>query len=279
MKVKDVNACNNLVIQIESLHKLNKKSFDVVILDECESILKQFSSSTMNKPIDVFNCLQAQLSFCNKVIFADAFFTNRSLNYLKSFDEKITFIKNNSAPDERDAVEIEDFNKTIIRSCKDDENNYCVFNSKTELKVLEAYFDGAFLDENKKALFYHADKGDEMDMGLQDINKTWIKSLVGASPKITVGCSFAEKHFHNVFVKGSASSCCVRDTFQSIMRARHLINNTLYFSIDQRRVQTESKKQEQHIKDHVMKLENRKKLTVKIMKKYVTSNNTDNAEK
>ena len=102
-----------------------------------------------------------------------------------------------------------------------------------------------------------------MDIGLQDINKTWIKSLVGASPKITVGCSFTEKHFHNVFVKGSASSCCVRDTFQSIMRARHLINNTLYFSIDQRKVKTESKKQEQHIKDHVMKLENRKKLTVK----------------
>ena len=85
-KVKNVNECKNLVIQIESLHKLNRNSFDIVILDECESVLKQFSSSTMSKPIDVFNSLQAQLSCAKKVIFADAFFTNRSLNYVKSFD-------------------------------------------------------------------------------------------------------------------------------------------------------------------------------------------------
>ena len=280
MKVEDVNKCQNLIIQMESLHKLNKQSFDVVILDECESILKQFSSTTMSKPIDVFHCLQAQLSFAKKVIFADAFFTNRSLNYIRSFDEGITFIKNNAAPEERDAIEIEELNKSIVKSCKREENNYCVFNSKTELKVLEGYFVGAFLDENKKALFYHADKSDEMDKGLQDINNTWkVNSLVGASPKITVGCSFTEKHFHNVFVKGSASSCCVRDTFQSIMRARHLINNTLFFTIDRRKVKAESKKQEEHIKEHIMKLENRKKLSMKIMKKYVKSNNTNNVEK
>ena len=191
MNVKNVNDCKNLVIQLESLHKIDKNSFDVIILDECESILKQFSSTTMKKPIDVFNTLQAQISCASKVIFADAFFSNRSLNYVKSFDEKITFIKNNTAPDVRDAVEIENINENIVQSCKDGNNNYCVINSKEELKGLESFYNGAFMGQTNKALFYHADKSDSMDTGLKTINDTWgVRNLIGASPKITVGCSF-----------------------------------------------------------------------------------------
>ena len=152
---------------------------------------------------------------------ADAFFTNRSLNYAKSFDEKITYIKNNTAPDKRDAIEITNFNKTIIERFTEGENNYCVYTSKTELKELEVKFDTVKecipALEDKNALFYHADKSDKMDEGLQNINEVWsANNIVAVSPKITVGCSFTEKYFHNVFVKGCPRSCCVRDTFQSI---------------------------------------------------------------
>lgn len=257
---------------MESLHKLNKNSFDIVILDECESVLKQFNSDTMKKKeLDVYNVLLGQLSFCDKAIFADAFFTNRSMNFIKSFDEKVTFIKNNTSPDKRDAVEIEKFNDTVLKSCENGDNNFVVYNSKTELKLLENSFN-TFKQyapgcNNKTALFYHADKSDAMDIGLQNINNTWLQNnLIGISPKITVGCSFTEKHFHNVFVNGTASSCCVRDTFQSIMRARHLINNKLYFSISKLKVSKVKKTKEMEMTEIIEKANKINVLTKKILK-------------
>ena len=100
---KDVSKCDNLVIQLESLWKImaNGKvlSFDLIILDECESVFNQFTSSTflnnMNKlkNIDTFRYLTNN---AKQVIFMDAFITKRTIETIRTFrpNDKIKMINN-----------------------------------------------------------------------------------------------------------------------------------------------------------------------------------------
>ena len=54
------------------------------------------------------------------------------------------------------------------------------------------------------------------------------------SPCNTIGCSYAppdeEPYFHQVWIN-AYPTCCVRDTFQTQMRVRHLKNNVMKFCL------------------------------------------------
>ena len=89
----------------------------------------------------------------------------------------------------------------------------------------------------KDSIFYYAEGNDKDIRNLTDINNIWGKSkLIATSPSITVGCSFSpdndriNPHFDKTYVN-AFPSCCVRDTFQQIMRVRHTKTNTLIFSL------------------------------------------------
>jgi Origin of replication binding protein len=82
---------DKLIISVESLLNIpSNKTFDIIVLDECESILKQFSSpTTEGKHIIQFQRLMWLIANANKVIFADAFITNRTLDLCRSFHTEV----------------------------------------------------------------------------------------------------------------------------------------------------------------------------------------------
>ena len=43
-KQQQLESAHNLVLQVESLHRVGDRVFDLVVLDECESILTQLTS-------------------------------------------------------------------------------------------------------------------------------------------------------------------------------------------------------------------------------------------
>jgi len=278
----DINNCDRLVIQMESLHKLNdNNNFDIIIMDECESSLKQFSSQTMSFPLKVFNTLQKKIIHADKIIYADAFLSNRSLDYVKSFNEEITFIKNLKLPEKRNAIEIEGddkFDDEIINSVENkNENVFVVYNNKTKLITFESNI--KLLQKrvetwkNKKALYYHANKSDKMGEDLKEVNKVWnLQNLVCVSPKITVGVSFTERHFDTLYIKASSSSCVPRDTFQSSMRPRYIKNNLLKYSIETQNIKTEDIKKQKIIENEIQNIEDKKELLLKITKEEIKNN-------
>ena len=75
------------------------------------------------------------------------------------------------------------------------------------------------------ALVYHAKVSDSVFDSLDNINTSWkAASMVITSPTNTIGCSYSpegEPDFNAVYVNATPT-CCVRDTFQTQMRVRHL---------------------------------------------------------
>ena len=78
-----------LIIQIDSLMHLwsgnegsFKKAYDMIILDESESLLAHIDEKTMEKKeIGIFNFFNALLKQCGKILFMDGDMSQRSLTF------------------------------------------------------------------------------------------------------------------------------------------------------------------------------------------------------
>ena len=287
----DLNIHDNLVIQIESLTKLNG-NYDLIILDESESILKQFSSSTMNEKYGLtFNTFHRIIMNSKKVIFADAFIKSRTIDYVRAFEKtSFTMIINKSSPVIRKAFQIspDKMNDMLIADLKNGKKIYCFFGSQTKLKNFEEIMK-SHKDLNIKYESYHSDsKNDET---LKNVKDNWRNlDLIITTSKLTVGVSYTvENHFDKIYCVFSNHSCCVRDVMQSLMRVRHITDNELYFSIpSERQLKMEASKQYlnyQIIEDYNnFKLfnNNKKKLFIDKIKNIIDNEkniNNDNKEK
>ena len=96
-----------LIVQIDSLMQiLNKndgfiingkfKAYDMIILDESESLLAHIDEKTMErKEIEIFDFFNAILKQCGKILMMDGDVSDRSLSFAKNYGD-LTYIKNNN---------------------------------------------------------------------------------------------------------------------------------------------------------------------------------------
>lgn len=97
-----------LIVQIDSLMQiLNKsdgvlkKGYDMIILDESESLLAHIDEKTMQKKeIGIFNFFDALLKQCGKVLYMDGDVSQRSLSFAKYYGD-LTYIKNKNVEGNR----------------------------------------------------------------------------------------------------------------------------------------------------------------------------------
>ena len=101
-----------LIVQIDSLLQvLNKndgfitegkfKAYDMIILDESESLLDHIDGKTMEKKeIDIFYFFNAILEQCGKILMMDGDVSERSLSFAKNYGE-MTYIKNKNVQGNR----------------------------------------------------------------------------------------------------------------------------------------------------------------------------------
>jgi hypothetical protein len=116
-KEKEIHE-DRIIISLESLHKLKNLDYDYVIIDECETILKNLDGETMNgKTLNNFNILKEIIMKCkNKIICADAYLSNRTIEFFNENykHEKKTIIINNVPTNERKAFYYMNNNIIII---------------------------------------------------------------------------------------------------------------------------------------------------------------------
>jgi hypothetical protein len=242
---KDINkknrkSYNNMVCQLESLYTI-KDFYDLVIVDESESILKQFSSSTMaerTKESDEirFNLVYPKFNTIIKnaknVIWADAFIQDRTLMTARRFtDDEILFIENTYQPYERKAVKIGENKKQFIENtlrlikAKPNEKNVIISSSKDVAIKLENLL--------PKAIAFHSDADDELKTKMKDVNELWkdYDNIIYTS-SITVGVNYdrIDIPFNNLFIFFNVCCGCIRDYFQASLRARNITSNTLYYA-------------------------------------------------
>jgi hypothetical protein len=236
---------NRVAVQMESLHRIEDGYYDLVIWDECESCLKQLSSDkTMKKLNKVVAVIEHIMNTTDKLLFMDAFLSDRSLNFVKNFraNRSIQCYINKWRHSGRKATPIfyRDMRiskkilvENIFKRIRAGENIVLFTSSKGFGDYVMDLFEKNFGD-TKKAMFYCKDTDDKiMKEHLDDVNKAWIQfNLLIFSPKIIQGVSFDMIHFDKMFVYAYSGSCCVRDVNQAMVRVRNFRDDDIIFLIN-----------------------------------------------
>lgn len=221
------------IISLESIHKLNSLQYDLVLLDECEEILANFTSETLaGKYWDSFQTLAAIINNATKVFYCDAFVTNRTLSLCKKLaaDRPCVYLRNHTLP-ERAAQELteNDFLARVNADAIEGKKNFHVFSQLKHLKNQLASLPSEYVE---KAEIYHSERDSANKKRLLAIDTHWRAcSGVFISPQITVGVSYSEPNqFDTTYIK-AGDSCSVRSIFQMSLRVRHTKTGQLFFSI------------------------------------------------
>jgi len=230
----DINTTQCLMIQMESLHKLNGLiPYDLMILDESESCLKQFASETTMKIhlYEVVAAFEKIVKECTKMIICDAFMTMRSVALLSLRSIDSTIIRTNlHIARERRATKLDSkshFVNHLVGCLRSGAKCYAVVASKQMIKDFEDKYGNEF-----KILSYHGDKDDKHIRTLDNVNQKWTKEgfqLVITTATITVGINCNAKYFDYIYLYGSTYGATPRDLLQSHMRVRHISTDTIYY--------------------------------------------------
>ena len=250
--------CRYLAIQFESLknisHITEDTAYDLVILDESESVLSQVSSTTNGESsYQNFNTLIDLFHYAKKFVIADAYLMQRSLSFAKDVSDickkKIIYNVNEYKEIGRVAKVLGNaktlyelptlqskFMNHMIKSLKEGKKIVAAVGSKTYMENLKAgILEAMGPDFDSKIRMYSSKSGDDIMNDLKDINKAWADPnimLVIYTTKITVGVDFNLKDvFDCCYIYGTSTCPIARDLMQSHFRVRHLKDNVVYIAL------------------------------------------------
>lgn len=222
---------DKIIVQMESLHHLTKeplKPFDLVVLDEIESILYQFSSETIlmnsESTFDLLYkiCEQKQ----TKLVALDADYNIRAHEFMKSFGayEMVqNFYKN-------DVIKIEltnnlDFFIDDIKRAIKKKQNICIIGLSTKM----LYQIAEKLDKiDVKYILHTRDSDDILKKKLTDVNELWSEyQVVMFSPTISVGVDHTLKYFDKVYSIIIPDCASPRIYLQMLGRIRNMKNDNI----------------------------------------------------
>lgn len=241
---------DKLIIQLESLMNLDKDNnnddfiddeyikempqYDLIIIDEIESILNQFDSSTFKgKNKDIYEYLYYIIKGSKKIISLDGDMNNRALNYISQFGEMKTIINEynenvrtfilSSKRDKFNNELLKEVDKAIIENKK-----ICLCSmSKSETII----YNKLLLEHNDKLriLLINGDTGDDEKKLLQDIKNNILNyDIFIYSPSIEAGVNIDIKNcFNKLFCILSDCSASQRSFLQMTARIRHLNDNNI----------------------------------------------------
>lgn len=225
-----------LCIQIESLHKVTR-DYDIVVMDECETILNNFSSSTMSKVKDCWEKLVSCVKLSSHCILADAFILQRTLDFIKGLvgnQEKVVMV-HNTRPylENRKAIQISQdvFDDHLINSLNNNKRVVNISSSRTDLLAIHKRLLEDCKDKNIKIYDKDSNKDD-----LRDVNGIWSQcDFIGYTPVIQTGVSYMSNPFDICYAKLKSTNL-VRDAMQMLMRCRVLEDNTMYYALNKRQI-------------------------------------------
>jgi hypothetical protein len=245
-----------LIVQAESLHRLSSSSFspyDLVIMDESESILCQMHSVTTHGKNMIANheMLERVIQTAKNVLFADAFMSDRTFHVARQLRGMATsphLIQNTFQPYERVAIHLASVEKDvrvanlgglcerIMSALAAGRRIVVIWTSKRRGDwFVEHFLKGTAYTY----VFYNSASTKEEQAGLRDVNQTWSEvQCLMMTTSITVGISYdvkaEEERFDEAFLYASSASALPRDIAQSLLRVRVLKANRLTYVLDTR---------------------------------------------
>jgi hypothetical protein len=241
IKTKKIYESNKLVICLNSLYKLSKRSigYKIVIIDEIETLLiKWFNNSTLKEyKLECWNQFLRLLRSADKVIFLDAFTSKLTTNFIKNLGFKNDYIIYQMPIIESNRnVKIVNklsnwFNK-IIELLKDNKKVFIFYPYKSgqvfrKIPAMEDFKKILIKETNKSGVCYNADSDDIILKELKNINKSWGEhDFVITNTKITVGINYELNDFDTVFLS-IADFNLARDITQVSYRCRNIQSSNI----------------------------------------------------
>ena len=223
---------DRIIVQLESLHFLLRNllipQFDFIILDECESILYQFSSETMGTLAkDTFDLLLYLCTSENtKIMALDADWGIRSNLFLKSIG-KCQVIHNQYMDVDRIILftgNYEYFIKQIMEAIDKGENIAIVGLCTRKLEEIAQMLK----EKDIKYVIHTRNTGDPLKKELKNVNEFWKKfQVVLFSPTISVGVDFSVEHFDKIFSYVIPNTASSRIYGQMLGRVRKIKHNNI----------------------------------------------------
>jgi hypothetical protein len=221
------------IVQCESLHKVDC-DYDLIVMDECESILMQMTSEDTHKH-NLMSNLSRLYSFMvskSKILLMDAFVSAKTIDFVDSLNEIFVLEDYVSPPEDRIAVEFEKEDDLIHHMKLDLIAGkriffFCSLKTKLQNKILK-YLE---VDRYNNRIY----TSDHKVPKNENIRVTWKQSqLVACTSTITVGLNFDEDDvFDSIYMLyDSMYGLPVRNAFQAHMRVRHIREKKLYYHIN-----------------------------------------------
>jgi hypothetical protein len=240
---------DRLIIQVESLMKIRKfelldwidnecfqetHKYDLIMLDEVESLLRQFNSpSTFSKDAntrDTFEYLEELVKKSNKVISLDGDLNNRSYQFIKQFGEGI-YLENLTTKNNKVITVTEDavsYKKKICSALRKKQKIVICSLSTEKARWYKEMIESDF--PNLKVIYYTGSSDCKIKKSdFKDVNQSWSGyDVVIYTPTIEAGVSFEViNHFDKIFGIINANSCCQQSFFQMLSRVRNPKSNQI----------------------------------------------------
>jgi hypothetical protein len=222
---------NRIICQIESLHKLDCDDdtdipeYDLVIMDESESLLNHFRSKTIDEKEKTFELMKNIIFNSKKLLMLDGDFSNRSFTFCDYFGKSI-ILENKCKKDTKHFIYTNHrkyFEKQIENDLKSGLNIIiCSMSSK-----LATYYNKLFKDKYKTIL-HCSDSDDTLKNNLKDVKNFWDKyQLLIYSPSVESGVNFDKEHYDKIYIVLSTNSTSQRGLLQMMARVRKLKENNV----------------------------------------------------
>jgi len=220
-----------LIIQMESLHRLELETADLVVMDESELLIEQINSGLFKQFVQAFAKLDHLIKYSKHLICMDAYMgdrTYRVLNTMRGFSgDNMLFHFNNYKRDLGDKYmfteEVGDWMHYVTHSIDNGEKIAIMTNSLTECKTIKEHIKGScnkninigvYSSETAKSIKYNA---------FNNVDAVWSKhDVLIITPTVSAGVSFEVEHFDRVFGYFIDTSCPVETSIQMLGRVRNV---------------------------------------------------------
>jgi len=218
---------DRLICQIDSIFKIPEhKVFDLIIVDESESILNHFSASTLKDKLITFEKITEYGNKAQKIIALDGDLDDRTNLYFDLFGKHL-YLVNTIQKDER-IYHIHQNENTFKKLMTDDlkNNKNIVFVCMNE--KMANYFYELFCD-TYKCILYTGISSDEQINLLARVEEIWTQyELIIYTPCIESGVDFNIPHIDNMYILLSSCSTSQRGVIQMANRTRQLENKNVH---------------------------------------------------
>ncbi len=218
-----------VICQLDSIHKLAEDeqelpAFDVVILDEVESLLNHFSAATLYLPNAVMELLLHVLEGAEHVVTMDALWGAQTSQFLQLCDMSNQLVINEYRSPPRtfafgDCKET--WMRELVRDVEQGANIVVVSLSSEQLHRVHAALAQVLGEDD---IILHTSKtSDELKKELQDVNGLWMtRRAVLYSPTIESGVDCTLEHFDRMYVYACLGSTTPLGLYQMTGRVRKL---------------------------------------------------------